>query len=142
MSTKENPISLKLKVEIETMDTAESSSVTVLVDSGATREFINRHYTKSSHFNLIKHTQPIPVYNINGTLNKAGSIMEVVTLILHYNNHSERTTFAVSGMGRQKLILGHSWLHKHSPEINWLNGKVRMSKCPLRCCFGCRDKVC
>jgi hypothetical protein len=76
-----NPTSLKLKVEIETMDTAERSSVTVLVDSGATREFIDRHYAKSSCFNLIKLTQPIPVYNINGTLNEAGSITEVVMLI-------------------------------------------------------------
>jgi hypothetical protein len=106
VSPDRNPTSLKLKVEIDTTDTAERSSVTVLVDSGATGEFINRHYSKSSCFNLVKLTQPIPVYNIDGTLNEAGSIMEVVTLIPHYNNHLERTTFAVSGLGRQKLIVG------------------------------------
>jgi hypothetical protein len=113
----------------------------VLVDSGATREFIDRHYAKSSHFNLVKLTQPIPVYNINGTLNKAGSITEVVTLVLHYNNHLERTTFAISGLGRQKLILGHSWLCNHNPEINWLNGEVKMLRCPPWSCPGCRDEV-
>jgi hypothetical protein len=42
-----NPASLKLKEEIETTDTAERSSVTALVDSRATREFIDRHYAKS-----------------------------------------------------------------------------------------------
>jgi hypothetical protein len=136
-----NPTSLKLKVKIETMDTAERSSITVLVDSRATGEFIDRHYAKSSYFNLVMLTQPILVYNINGTLNEAGSIMEVVTLILCYNNHSERTTFAVSGLGRQKLILGHSWFCKHNPEINWLNREVKMSRCPPQSCPGCRDKV-
>jgi hypothetical protein len=106
----ENPTYLKLRVEIETMDTVERTSITALVDSRATGEFINRHYAKSSRFNLVKLIQPIPVYNIDGTLNEAGSIMEVVTLILHYNNHLERTTFAISSLGRQKLILKHSWL--------------------------------
>jgi hypothetical protein len=85
-----------LKVEIETMDTVEQSSITALVDSRETREFIDWNYAKSSRFNFVKLIQPIPVYNINGTLNKAGSIIEVVTLILCYNNHLERTTFAIS----------------------------------------------
>jgi hypothetical protein len=142
VTMEENPNSLKLKVEIETTDTAERSSITALVDSGASGELIDRHYTKSNCFNLIKLTQPIPVYNIDGTLNEAGSITEVVTLILHYNNHSERTTFAVSGLGRQKLLLEHSWLCKHNPEINWFNRKVKMSRCPPWSCPGCRDKVC
>ena len=68
------------------------------------------------------------MYNVDGTPNEAGSITEVVNLILHYKNHSERTTFAVSGLGKQKLILGHSWLWKHNPEIDWItsdtNGAV------------------
>ena len=141
-ATEENPTSLKLKVEIETMDTAEKKSISALVDCGATGEFIDRHYAKSSCFNLVKLTQPIPVYNINGTLNEAGSITEVVSPILCYKNHSERTTFAVCGLGKQKLILGHSWLWKHNPEIDWVTQEVKMSRCPPRSCPGCRDEVC
>ena len=61
--------SLKLKVEIETTDTAEKKSVTALVDCGSTGEVIDRHYTKSNRFKLIKLTKPIPVYNVDGTPN-------------------------------------------------------------------------
>ena len=93
-ATEDSPNSLKLKIEIETTDTAEKKSVTALVDCGATGEFIDRHYAKSNCFNLVKLAQPIPVYNVDGTPNKAGSITEVVSLILRYKNHSERTTFA------------------------------------------------
>ena len=100
----ENPTSLKLKVKIETMDTAEKESITSLVDCGATREFIDWQYAKSNHFNLVKLSQPIPVYK----------------------NHSEKTTFAVSGLGKQKLILGHSWLWKHNLEIDWITREVKM----------------
>jgi len=112
-------------MEIETTDTAERRSVLSLVDSGATGELIDRHYAKSCRFNLLKLSKPIPVYNVDGTLNEAGDITEVVDFILHYKNHSERTLFAVSNLGKQKMILGHSWLRKHNPEIDWLQEKSR-----------------
>ena len=133
--------SLKLKVEIETTDTAERKSVTALLDSGSTGECIDRDYAKSCWFNLVKLAQPIPVYNVDGTPNEAGSIVEVVSLILHYKIHSEWTTFCVTGLDKQKLILGHSWLCKHNPEINWNTGKVQMSWCPPQCCSGCLDEL-
>ena len=44
--------SLKLKVEIETTDTAERKSVTALLDSSSTGECIDRDYAKSCWFNL------------------------------------------------------------------------------------------
>src|SRR6202522_2885301 len=140
-ATENNPTALKLKVEIETTDTAEKKSVSALVDCGAAREVIDRHYAKSSGFKLVKLTEPIPVFNVDGTPNKAGSITEVVNLILRYKNHSERTTFAVCGLGKQKLILGHSWLREHNPEIDWVTQEVKMSRCPPWCCPGCRDEV-
>ena len=74
--------SLKLKVKLETTDTSERKSVNSLVDSGANREFIHREYAKSCQFNLLKLTMPIPVYNIDGTPNEAGSITKAVSLIL------------------------------------------------------------
>ena len=140
-ATEEKPTSLKLKVEIETMDTVEKESVTALLDSGATGECIDRDYAKSCQFNLIKLTQPILVYNIDRSPNEAGSITEVVSLILCYKKHSERTTFAIMSLGRQKMILRYSWLHKHNPEIDWGMGEVKMSRCPPCCCSGCRDEL-
>ena len=45
VAMEENPTSLKLKVEIETTDTAETKSVTALLDSDMTGECIDRDYT-------------------------------------------------------------------------------------------------
>jgi len=133
--------SLKLKVELETTDTGEMKSVSSFMDSGATGEYIDCHYAKSNRLHTRKLSEPIPVYNVDGTLNEAGSITEVVDLILRYQNHSEWTLFAVTGLGKQKLILGHSWLRKHNPEIDWVTGEVKMSRYPPRCCSGCRDEA-
>jgi len=123
-------ISLKLKVELETTDTGEVKSVNFFVDSGATGEFIDCHYAKSNQLHTRKLSEPIPVYNVDRTLNEAGSITKVVDLILRYQNHLEQTLFAVTGLGKQKLILGHSWLQKHNLEIDWVTGEVKMSRCP------------
>ena len=122
----ENLTSLKLKVEIETTDTAETKYVTALLDSSMTGECIDRDYARSCWFNLIKLTQPILVYNVDRSPNEAGSITEVVSLILHHKKHLEWTTFAVTSLGRQKMILRHSWLHKHNPEIDWAMGEVKI----------------
>jgi len=116
-----------------------TSSVNSFVDSGATGEFINCYDAKSNQLHTRKLSEPILVYNVDRTLNEAGSITEVVDLILRYWNHSE--LFAVTGLGKQKLILGHSWLWKHNPEIDWVTGEVKMSRCPPQCCSGCRDEA-
>ena len=41
-------------MELETTDTAEVKSTNALVDYGATREFIDQHYAKSSWCHLLK----------------------------------------------------------------------------------------
>ena len=140
-SAEESPTSLNLKVEIETTDTGEVKAVHSLIDCGATGEFIDRDYVKANRLRTRLLSKPIPVFNIDGSPNEAGSISEVVDLVLRYKNHSERTLFAVTGLGKQSLILGHSWLQKHNPEIDWATGEVKMSRCPPRCCSGCRDEA-
>jgi hypothetical protein len=119
--------------------TPEIKSANALVDCDTTREFIDHHYAKSSQFWLLKLSEPISVFNIDGTPNEDGVVMEVVDLILQYKNHLDCTLFAVSNLGKQKLILRHSWLCKHNPEINWETEEVKMSQCPPCCCAVCRE---
>ena len=93
-STEDSPRCLKLKVEIETTNTAEVKSVKTLVDSGATGEFINQHYIQSNWLRTWKLMEPIPVYNVDGSLNEAGSVMISLfsfTLLYFFNPHSIQT---------------------------------------------------
>jgi hypothetical protein len=77
-------------------------------------------------------TNPIPVYNVDGTANDAGAITDIADVILHYEQHSERTQLAITCLGKQSLILGYNWLCNHNPEINWQTKDVKMSRCPLQ----------
>ncbi|KNZ74373.1 hypothetical protein J132_07093 [Termitomyces sp. J132] len=85
-------------------------------------------------------SHPIPVYNVDGMLNEAGSICSMVDLVLHYQDHSEQATFASTSLGKQDMILGFTWLHEHNPAIDWTKGELKMSCC-LRCCITCVEEA-
>jgi len=44
-------------------------------------------------------------------------------------------------LGKEKMILGLPWLRAHNPEVNWVTGEVKMSRCPEKCSL-CREEVC
>jgi len=128
---------LLLPVEIGTMDTSKLYSVEALLDSGATGSLIDRDFVRSKGINTWTLSHNIPVFNVDGSPNEAGQISEVVDVVLHYKTHSERMLLAISGLGRQSLILGYDWLKDHNPRIDWEKGEVEMTRCPFRCKGGC-----
>jgi len=75
----------------------------------------------------------IPVFNVDGSSNEAGQISEVVDVVLQYKTYSERMLLAISGLGKQNLILGYDWLKDHNPKIDWEKGEVKMTCYPLQC---------
>ncbi|SJL04347.1 uncharacterized protein ARMOST_07713 [Armillaria ostoyae] len=72
---------------------------------------------------------PIAVYNADGTRNQAGNITEFVEFRMTIGNHSERIDFTVTDLGSKDLYLGHDWLKRHNPVINWETGMII-----FRCC--------
>jgi predicted aspartyl protease len=119
--------SLYLWVEVESTDNQRKYGVRMLVDSGATGLFIDQEYVKSNQIPTRKLSQVVLIYNVDRSPNQDGAISEVVDLLLQYNGHSERALLCVTGLGKQNLILGHTWLKDHNPEVDWRTGKVEMS---------------
>ena len=66
--------SLHIDVEIETTDTAMKCNTSALVDCGATGLFVDTEYVCLNNIPTRRLTSPIPVYNVDGTANKAGAI--------------------------------------------------------------------
>jgi predicted aspartyl protease len=126
-------MSLAVEVEIESTDTAVKRRTQALIDCGATGCFIDIEWAKLNNIPTRPLTNPIPVYNVDGTANDAGAITDIADIILHYENHSERTQLVVMCLGKQSLILGYNWLRNHNPEINWQTKDVKMSRCTVQC---------
>jgi len=109
---------LLLPVEIRTMDTSELHSVKALLDCRATGSLIDRDFVCSKRMNTWTLSYNIPVFNVDSSPNEAGQISEVVDVVLHYKTYSKRMLLAVSGLGKQNLILGYDWLKDHNPKID------------------------
>ena len=97
-------------------------------------------YVERNRFTTQKLQCAIPVFNVDGTRNEAGSIMEIIDTILQYNGHTECTSFAVTDLGKQDIILRFTGLQEHNLEIDWQTWKVVMSWCPDKC-HTCRTDV-
>ena len=91
--------------------------------------FVNQAFAQKHKLKTHPLPNPVPVHNINGTLNKNGSIMEEVKVILQYGQHTEKACLTVTNLGWQTVIIGHSWLAHHNPEVDWArqNENVTMS---------------
>src|SRR5882724_7021787 len=123
----------ELPLWIHTIGSNTPLLINALIDSGATGKFIDIDYVRSKKLHIQCLPRAIPVYNVDGTLNDAGYITKVVDLIVQYGDHSERSTFHVMGIGRTTIILGHTWLVEHNPEIDWSTGKVCMNRSSAVC---------
>ena len=140
-SLEKGPRCIMIPIHLKTTDTLEEVNSEAMVDSGATGDFIDEEFVERAKLPTRRLSAPVPVYNVDGSLNEAGSIDRVVDVLMTYERHSERILLAVTKLGKQSLILGMTWLGKHNPEIDFIAKKVEMTRCSPRCCVGCRSDL-
>ncbi len=88
-SLEPGPNCIMLPIHLKTTDMMEEASSEAMIDTGATSDFIDQDFIRNAKLPTRKLSQPMPVYNVNGTPNKAGSIHEVMDMIMTYSGHSE-----------------------------------------------------
>jgi len=54
----------------------------------------------------------------------------VAPLEVEINGHKETLEAAVTDLDGTDMFLGHDWLVKHNPEVNWKNGTIKFTRCP------------
>jgi len=111
--------------------------VKALVDSGCTHTEINEQLVKDKKIP----TKPIDfsfeVFNADGTKNR--EVTKVAPLEIKINGHTEQLESAVTDLDRIDMFLGHDWLVKNNPEVNWKNGTIRFTRCPGHCTMKHKD---
>ena len=117
------PISLReLQKDNKTVD------LEALLDSGAGGLFIDETFAKQNDFTLHKLPEPLNAYNVNGTLNKKGTITSYVEADLKIGERIKQTRLYVTGLGKQKVILGFPWLQDENPTVDWKSGEIQWKK--------------
>jgi hypothetical protein len=125
---------VKLPLSFRTLDTREVFSTTGLLDSGATDSFIDKGMIDRYGLKVKVLDRPIPVYNADGGRNKLGDITGYVDLEMRIGDHKEIMRLHTTSLGQERIFIGHDWLRKHNPDINWETAEVTMSRCPKKTC--------
>jgi hypothetical protein len=94
------------------------------LDSGAGGKFIDQNYAKMKGFEQEPFLEPIPVYNVDGTPNKRGTIRHYVDLTVNIHGRARKERLLVTGLGKHKIILGFPWLKEANPIIDWRKGTL------------------
>ena len=97
----------------------------VLIDSGAGGCFIDHDVVKEHSMTPTQLEKPIKVKNVDGTENKKGQITHFVRLNLTINDRHCNIRFLITGIGKNRLILGLPWLIRENPDIDWKTGTLR-----------------
>jgi len=103
-----------------------------LIDSGARGTFMDQNFAQKHRFPIKKLEQPLVVFNVDGTLNKKGTITHSAELNITFGTRTRKTQFLISGLGKQHLIFGFPWLETENPIINWKRGTLEWKRTPLK----------
>ena len=113
-----------LPLKITSKKTVGIETVEALLDSGASGKFIDQNFAKNMKIKQQDLEKPIKVYNVDGTLNKQGTIRKYVDLNLEIHGQKRKHRLLIMGLGKQKIILGFTWLKEMNPMINWRKGTL------------------
>ena len=110
-------------------------SVTALVDSGASENFIDRAYAEASGISMQQKTTLRRVLTVDGSEVAGGPVTHNAQIHLTVNHHEEDIRLHCITIGNAPIILGLPWLKLHDPVIGWKNHTVKFHSdhCAERC---------
>ena len=105
--------------------------VKALVDFRCTHTGIDEQLVKDKRIQTKSINFSFEVFNANKTKNR--EVTKVAPLEVKINRHKETLEAAVMDLDKTDIFLGHDWLVKHNPEVNWKNGIIKFTRCPGNC---------
>ena len=110
-----------------------------LVDSKCTHTGIDKQLVKDKRIQMRPINFSFEVFNIDRTKN--GEVTKVALLEVEINRHKEQLEAAVIDLNSMDMFLGHNWLIKHNPEVNWKNRTMKFTRCLGSCTMKYQDIV-
>jgi len=111
--------------------------VKALVDSRCTHTGIDKQLVKDKRIQTKSIDFSFKVFNADGTKN--GEVTKMASLEIEINRHKETLEVVVMDLDGIDMFLGHDWLVKHNPEVNWRNGTIKFTRCPGNCTITHKD---
>jgi len=128
--TSERKKELNVQANIKTKN-GKKLKVKALVDSSYMHTGIDKQLVKNKRIPTKSINFSFEVFNADRTKN--GEVTKVAPLEIEINGHKETLEAAVTDLDGTNMFLGHDWLVKHNPEVNWKNGTIKFTRCPGNC---------
>jgi len=107
---------------------SKNLKVKATVDSRCTHIGIDKQLVKDKRIQTKPLNFSFELFNADRTKNR--EMIRVVLLKIEVNGHKKQLEAAVTDLNRTDMFLGHYWLVKHNPEINWKNGNIKFTRSP------------
>ena len=107
--------------------------VKALIDSGCTNTTIARKIVEEKGIPTKSLPRLFNIYNSDGSRNGEKTIKKFVPLEINSNEHIKQIDTVVSEIKETDLFLGHGWLVKYNPEVDWKERVIRFTRCPGHC---------
>ena len=109
----------------------KSTKIEALLDCGATHNFIDPRTVTSLAMGTRLLRKPLRVNNVDGTINKGGTISHYCNLRVRQGNTTRKLGFYIANLGRDRLILGYPWFKEFNPVLNWRTSTLLGEKIEL-----------
>jgi len=127
---------LNMQANVKTIN-SKKIKTKALVDSKYTHTGIDEQLVKNKRIQIRPINFSFKVFNTDGTRNR--EVTKVVPLEIKINGYKEQMEAVVTDLNGTDMFLGHDWLVKHNPEVNWKNGIIKFTRCPGSCTMKHQD---
>jgi hypothetical protein len=107
---------MKIPISFRTLHAMTDKNI--LVDSGATDNFIHPKLLKRLGLGSQPFDCPRKIWNIDGTNNRGGHITHFTELEVRTGKCEEKMCFLITDLGIEDLVLGYPWLSTFEPKFS------------------------
>ena len=125
-----------MQAQVKTKN-GKNLKVKALVDTRCTHTGIDKQLVKEKRIQTKKIDFSFEVFNADGMKNE--EVTKVAPLEVEINGHKKTLEAAVTDLDGTGMFLGHDWLVKHNPEVNWKNSTIKFTRCPGNCTMTHKD---
>jgi hypothetical protein len=103
----------------------------VIVDSGATSNFISSKLLRRMKIGKSNLPKPRTIWLMHGTRNEERHITDYVDLLVRCSDKSKELRFLITDLGEEEIVLGYPWQKAFQPKINWKSATLDEEMHPL-----------